>query len=209
MNHPFPLYDAVSPRLLHDCVSIAKPSDTPPPLSSLTRERNADVEWRPNGDNRAPILRFLIQYNTSFTPDTWVEAADAKSSDNSFVVPLSPWSNYTFRVIAVNRVGPSLPSGHSEVCTTPKALPEKNPENVEGRGTEPDNLVIRWTVREPTAAGWETEPTLRGNGRGGKRDTWWSGWGWMRCEVGRQTAGCVWVVGTRLLKACCICCAFM
>ncbi|XP_043247428.1 neuroglian-like [Amphibalanus amphitrite] len=109
------------------------------------RERSADVEWAPNGDNRAPILRYIIQYNTSFTPDTWVEAAETKSSDNSYVVSLSPWSNYTFRVIAVNRVGPSLPSGHSEVCTTPKNLPEKNPENVEGRGTEPDNLVIRWT----------------------------------------------------------------
>jgi len=42
-------------------------------------------------------------------------------------------------------VGPSLPSGHSEICTTPMALPDKNPENVEGRGSEPDNLVIRWT----------------------------------------------------------------
>ena len=110
-------------------------------------EHNADVEWRPNGDNRAPILHFIIQYNTTFSPDTWVEAAGSvQSSDNSQVINLSPWSNYTFRVIAVNRVGPSLPSGHSEMCTTPKAHPEKNPENVEGRGTEPDNLVIRWTV---------------------------------------------------------------
>ena len=105
------------------------------------------MEWHPNGDNRAPILRFLIQYNTSFTPDTWVEAAEAQSSENSYVLNLSPWSNYTFRVIAVNRVGPSLPSGHSRgQCLTPRSLPEKNPENVEGRGTEPDNLVIRWTV---------------------------------------------------------------
>lgn len=114
---------------------------------SIHSEHNAKVEWRPNGDNRAPILGHTIQYNTSFTPDTWVDASEASATVTSIDVGLSPWANYTFRVISKNRVGPSLPSGHSEMCTTPKDRPLKNPQNVEGRGTEPDNLVIRWTVR--------------------------------------------------------------
>ena len=59
---------------------------------------------------------------------------------------MSPWSNYTFRVIARNKVGDSLPSGHSKVCLTPEDVPYKNPDNVEGRGTAPNNLVIYWTV---------------------------------------------------------------
>lgn len=59
---------------------------------------------------------------------------------------MSPWANYTFRVIAWNKIGPSLPSSHSQVCTTQPDVPYKNPDNVEGKGTEPNNIVISWTV---------------------------------------------------------------
>ena len=36
--------------------------------------KDASVVWQPMGDNRAPILTYKIQYNTSFTPDTWETA---------------------------------------------------------------------------------------------------------------------------------------
>ena len=36
--------------------------------------KDATVVWQPMGDNRAPILTYKIQYNTSFTPDTWETA---------------------------------------------------------------------------------------------------------------------------------------
>jgi len=36
--------------------------------------KDATVVWLPMGDNRAPILTYKIQYNTSFTPDTWETA---------------------------------------------------------------------------------------------------------------------------------------
>lgn len=60
---------------------------------------------------------------------------------------MSPWTNYTFRVIAFNKIGPSDPSGPSTMCTTQTDVPYKNPDNVEGRGTQPDNLRISWTVK--------------------------------------------------------------
>lgn len=61
---------------------------------------------------------------------------------------MSPWANYTFRVLAWNKIGQSLPSEHSSICTTQPDVPKKNPKNVEGKGTEPNNLVITWTVRK-------------------------------------------------------------
>jgi hypothetical protein len=51
--------------------------DVPNPPNLLWVECNskdAVVVWEPRGDNRAPILTYKIQYNTSFIPDTWETA---------------------------------------------------------------------------------------------------------------------------------------
>ena len=64
------------------------------------------------------------------------------------VVTMSPWGNYTFRVIARNKIGLSLPSMQTfNICSTQPDVPDKNPENVIGEGDQPNNLVIFWTVR--------------------------------------------------------------
>jgi hypothetical protein len=110
------------------------------------KAHDASISWEPKGDNRSPILYFIIQYNTSFTPDLWADAAsNVPATDFTYNVPMSPWANYTYRVIAVNKVGPSSPSDHSESCSTQTDVPYKNPDNVEGKGSEPTNLIIKWT----------------------------------------------------------------
>ncbi|KAK7076289.1 ATP-dependent DNA helicase chl1, partial [Halocaridina rubra] len=123
--------------------------DVPNPptlLPVVCNDRDASVEWQAMGDNRAPILGYIIQYNTSFTPDTWENAFDSvPATSTQFTIPMSPWTNYTFRVIARNKIGPSYPSDHSGMCTTPQDVPYKNPDGVEGKGSTPQNLVIRWS----------------------------------------------------------------
>uniref|UniRef100_T1JDB9 Neuronal cell adhesion molecule n=1 Tax=Strigamia maritima TaxID=126957 RepID=T1JDB9_STRMM len=110
----------------------------------------ANINWQPQGDNRAPIINYKIQYNTSFTPDSWEQYYDGvPATDRSFSVSMSPWANYTFRVIARNKIGDSLASEHSEPCHTPPDVPHKNPDNVVGKGTTPTNLVISWTAMQP------------------------------------------------------------
>lgn len=118
-----------------------------PVLSNIDcKAHDATITWEPKGDNRSPILYFIIQYNTSFTPDLWADAAsNVPATDFTYNVPMSPWANYTYRVIAVNKVGPSSPSEHSESCSTQSDVPYKNPDNVEGKGSEPSNLIIKWT----------------------------------------------------------------
>lgn len=70
-------------------------------LASLS----AEVNWTPGRENYAPILNFVIQFNTTFNPDTWIDIADnITQNERSRVVNLSPWANYTFRILARNKV---------------------------------------------------------------------------------------------------------
>lgn len=126
---------------------IVQDVPNPPKLTKVECfEKSATVSWISQGDNRSPILFYTIQYNTSFTPKTWDVAYEkVPSSEYTYTVGMSPWANYTFRVIAWNKIDQSGPSDHSQVCTTQEDVPYKNPENVEGKGTEPNNMVIRWT----------------------------------------------------------------
>jgi len=49
--------------------------------------RDATIRWKPLGDNRSPILHYTIQYNTSFTPDTWeVAYKDVPATETSYTV---------------------------------------------------------------------------------------------------------------------------
>ncbi|XP_044586192.1 neuroglian isoform X1 [Cotesia glomerata] len=110
-------------------------------------EKEARVKWASMGDNRAPILHYIVEYNTSFTPDSWeVVRDDIPGTTLTFEAPMTPWANFTFRVIAVNKVGKSEPSLHSQPCTTSAGRPYKNPLNVMGNGTDPHNMVISWTA---------------------------------------------------------------
>ncbi|XP_013793618.2 neuroglian-like, partial [Limulus polyphemus] len=105
----------------------------------------ADIQWEPMGDGHAVILGYNIQYNTSFNPDIWKDSfVNIPASDTRFKVAMSPWTDYTFRVIAFNKIGSSEPSEYSKQCSTPSDVPDKHPDQVKGEGTKPDNLVISW-----------------------------------------------------------------
>jgi hypothetical protein len=56
---------------------IVQDRPNPPRMTSVEcYAREAKVSWKSMGENRAPILNFVVQFNTSFTPDTWEKAMD-------------------------------------------------------------------------------------------------------------------------------------
>ena len=66
---------------------------------------------------------------------------------NTANISLSPWVNYTFRVIAYNKIGESDPSFPTPtVCTTKDAVPDINPQNLRTIGDRKGELHIEWTV---------------------------------------------------------------
>ncbi|XP_023930628.1 neuroglian-like isoform X1 [Lingula anatina] len=136
----------------HTATLVVQGRPEPPKVVTIMEcgTQQARVSWSAGSDNYAQILKYRIEYNTTFTPATWVEIRTVSAANSQQYLPLSPYVNYTFRVLAQNRIGWSLPSTHSkQVCTTPPAAPSHNPENVETWNTEWDQLHIRWTPMAP------------------------------------------------------------
>ncbi|XP_060543069.1 neuronal cell adhesion molecule isoform X6 [Pantherophis guttatus] len=108
-------------------------------------ERSAQLTWIPGNENNSPITRYIIEYEDALRePGIWNYQMEVPSVFTTVKLKLSPYVNYSFRVIALNEIGRSQPSESSEKYFTKPAKPDDNPINVHGIGTEPNNLVITW-----------------------------------------------------------------
>lgn len=63
----------------HATLIVQDVPNAPRLIGTRCNSLDAAISWEPLGDNRAPILHYTIQYNTSFTPDTWVVYYDKVS----------------------------------------------------------------------------------------------------------------------------------
>ncbi|KAM4712389.1 neuronal cell adhesion molecule a isoform 2-T2 [Anableps anableps] len=126
-------------------VVLEKPD--PPTDLELTdqMERSVQLTWIPGDENNSPIQSFLIEYmDLLHQPGIWVNLTEVSGTSTTAQLQLSPYVYYMFRVLAQNGVGYSEPSVPSAQYRTNPSAPDENPTNVEGTGTEPDNLVISW-----------------------------------------------------------------
>ncbi|XP_050179900.1 neuronal cell adhesion molecule isoform X27 [Myiozetetes cayanensis] len=124
---------------------VARPN--PPFDLELTGqlERSIELSWIPGDENNSPITHFIIEYEDGLhEPGVWHYQTEVPGTQTTVQLKLSPYVNYSFRVIAVNQIGRSQPSEPSEQYLTKSASPDENPANVQGIGSEPDNLVITW-----------------------------------------------------------------
>ncbi|KAK8753300.1 hypothetical protein OTU49_003732, partial [Cherax quadricarinatus] len=134
-----------------DLILTVEDVPNPPHLMAVEcRDREAFLEWASAGDNNAPVQGFFIEYTTSYHPDVWKAATNKiPASSTSFSVGMSPGLNYTFRVLALNRVGMSGPSEDTFECFPPGLAPDHHPYNVTVTGTAPGTLLISWQVMAP------------------------------------------------------------
>ncbi|XP_031632076.1 neuroglian-like [Contarinia nasturtii] len=102
-------------------------------------ESHVHISWKKQY-NAPPIRYYIVEYNTSFSPNSW-ESLNTSSDQCSFNTPLTPWKNYSFRIIPHNEIDP-LKTRHN--CSTNATRPFRNPNNVKDEGTTPTNLEISW-----------------------------------------------------------------
>ncbi|XP_070950772.1 neuronal cell adhesion molecule isoform X25 [Macaca nemestrina] len=137
-------------------LSVVAPTPTPAPVYDVPNppfdleltdqlDKSVQLSWTPGDDNNSPITKFIIEYeDTMHEPGLWHHQTEVSGTQTTAQLKLSPYVNYSFRVMAVNSIGKSLPSEASEQYLTKASEPDKNPTAVEGLGSEPDNLVITW-----------------------------------------------------------------
>lgn len=91
---------------------------------------------------------FSLCSNSFFKCNLVFRTTRLPSNQYDLRVSLSCWANYTFRVIAYNRIGASDPSPISEfMCTTTTCRPRSNPVGVKAYTTQFIPLLIEWDVR--------------------------------------------------------------
>ncbi|XP_072336205.1 neurofascin homolog (chicken) a isoform X11 [Scyliorhinus torazame] len=109
-------------------------------------DRTIRLTWIPGDDNNSPITGFIVQFEeNTFEPRKWHNLTRIPGNINSAVLELSPYVNYQFRVIAVNKVGEGAPSLPSERYQTTGTAPEINPADVRGAGISRSSMEIKWT----------------------------------------------------------------
>ncbi|XP_031438210.1 neuronal cell adhesion molecule a isoform X3 [Clupea harengus] len=119
----------------------------PPADLELTDQlaRSVQLTWIPGDEHNSQTQKFLIQYEDSrHDKGVWVNMTEVPGTKTTARLDLSPYVWYSFRVLALNGVGFSEPSAPSEQYRTSPSKPDDNPSDVQGFGTEPNNLVISW-----------------------------------------------------------------
>uniref|UniRef100_UPI003590201E contactin-3-like n=1 Tax=Myxine glutinosa TaxID=7769 RepID=UPI003590201E len=111
-------------------------------------DATAVLSWVPGHDNHSPITQFLAQARASLFLD-WTEQKTDPSPivgemDMAMVVGLTPWTDYEFRLIAINALGHSKSSPPSRRTRTLSAAPKIYPEGLGGGKGKRHELVITW-----------------------------------------------------------------
>nr|XP_029530381.1 receptor-type tyrosine-protein phosphatase delta-like isoform X21 [Oncorhynchus nerka] len=118
-----------------------------PPGIPLVTERTATsitLTW--DSGNPEPVSYYIIQHKSKISEDTYKEI-DGVATTRYSVGGLSPYSDYEFRVVAVNNIGRGPPSDGIEAKTAEQA-PSTAPRQVRGRMLSATTAIIHWDEPE-------------------------------------------------------------
>ncbi|XP_040895699.1 protein tyrosine phosphatase receptor type Fa isoform X3 [Toxotes jaculatrix] len=118
-----------------------------PPTSLIVTETTATsvtLTW--DSGNPEPVSYYVIQYRAKVS-DNGFQEVDGVATTRYSIGGLSPFSEYEFRVMAVNNVGRGPPSGIVDTRTSEQA-PSSPPLHVQARMLSPSTMLVQWEPPE-------------------------------------------------------------
>uniref|UniRef100_A0A672RWP0 Receptor-type tyrosine-protein phosphatase F n=1 Tax=Sinocyclocheilus grahami TaxID=75366 RepID=A0A672RWP0_SINGR len=118
-----------------------------PPTSLIVTETTATsvtLTW--DSGNPEPVSYYIIQYRAKST-DTNFQEVDGVATTRYSIGGLSPYSEYEFRVMAVNNIGRGPPSDPVETRTGEQA-PSSPPLHVQARMLSASTMLVQWEPPE-------------------------------------------------------------
>ncbi|XP_033992406.1 receptor-type tyrosine-protein phosphatase delta-like isoform X30 [Trematomus bernacchii] len=118
-----------------------------PGVPVVTERTATSITLTWDSGNPEPVSFYIIQHKSKYLEDTYKEI-DGVATTRYSVGGLSPYSDYEFRVVAVNNIGRGPPSESIEAKTAEQA-PSTAPRQVRGHMLSTTTAVIHW--EEPEA----------------------------------------------------------
>ncbi|XP_053086751.1 receptor-type tyrosine-protein phosphatase delta isoform X14 [Pangasianodon hypophthalmus] len=118
----------------------------PPGVPVVTERTATSITLTWDSGNPEPVSYYIIQHKSKYSEDSYKEI-DGVATTRYSVGGLSPYSDYEFRVVAVNNIGRGPPSEAIEAKTAEQA-PSTAPRQVRGRMLSATTAIIHWEEPE-------------------------------------------------------------
>ncbi|XP_034147279.1 receptor-type tyrosine-protein phosphatase F isoform X14 [Esox lucius] len=118
----------------------------PPTSLKVTETTATSVTLTWDSGNPEPVSYYMIQYRPK-TSDTGFQEVDGVATTRYSIGGLSPYSEYEFRVMAVNNIGRGPPSEPVETRTGEQA-PSSPPLAVQVRMLSASTMLVQWEPPE-------------------------------------------------------------
>ncbi|XP_033029120.1 receptor-type tyrosine-protein phosphatase delta isoform X37 [Lacerta agilis] len=122
--------------------ALPKPPGTPVVTESTAT--SITLTW--DSGNPEPVSYYIIQHKPKNSEELYKEI-DGVATTRYSVAGLSPYSEYEFRVVAVNNIGRGPPSEPVSTRTSEQA-PSSAPRNVQARMLSSTTILVQWEEPE-------------------------------------------------------------
>ncbi|XP_062830275.1 receptor-type tyrosine-protein phosphatase delta isoform X33 [Anolis carolinensis] len=122
--------------------ALPKPPGTP--VVTETTATSITLTW--DSGNPEPVSYYIIQHKPKISEELYKEI-DGVATTRYSVAGLSPYSEYEFRVVAVNNIGRGPPSEPVSTRTSEQA-PSSAPRNVQARMLSSTTILVQWEEPE-------------------------------------------------------------
>ncbi|XP_072008688.1 receptor-type tyrosine-protein phosphatase delta isoform X37 [Engystomops pustulosus] len=118
----------------------------PPGTPMVTESTATSITLTWDSGNPEPVTYYIIQHKPKSSEEQYKEI-DGVATTRYSVAGLSPYSEYEFRVVAVNNIGRGPPSEPVTTRTSEQA-PSSAPRNVQARMLSSSTILVQWEEPE-------------------------------------------------------------